>query len=70
VALPEGGRSDDGAARQFVLTSSVKRQLVNLARAVLVRCVFVCVCGCVCVCVCVNMCVCKYVCMCVCAYFT
>jgi len=39
LPLPEGGRDDDGASRRFVLTPSVKRQLVNLARAVLVRCV-------------------------------
>lgn len=38
LPLPELGREDDGAARRFVLTPSVKRQLCNLARAVLVRC--------------------------------
>ncbi|GFH15700.1 uncharacterized protein HaLaN_11977, partial [Haematococcus lacustris] len=35
--LPSAGREDDGAKRKFVLTPSVSRQLLNLARAVLVR---------------------------------
>lgn len=34
---PAGGEEDDGAARRFVLTPSVRRHLANLARAALVR---------------------------------
>lgn len=39
LPLPTGGQEDDGggAGRKFVLTPSVRRQLNNLARAVLVR---------------------------------
>jgi MoxR-like ATPase len=35
--LPAGGREDDGGARRFVLTPSVRKHLANLARAALVR---------------------------------
>lgn len=39
LPLPVGGSEDDGGGqgRKFVLTPSVRRQLCNLARAVLVR---------------------------------
>lgn len=35
LPLPELGRDDDGSARRFVLTPSVRQQLCNLARCVL-----------------------------------
>ncbi len=34
---PPGGREEDGGGRRFVMTSSVKGHLTNLARAVLIR---------------------------------
>lgn len=37
LALPAMGRDDDGAARRFVLTASVRGQLHNLARCILAR---------------------------------
>jgi midasin len=37
LALPAGGAEDDGAARRFVLTPSVRKHLANLARAALVQ---------------------------------
>jgi midasin len=37
LPLPEMGRDDDGSARKFVATPSVRRHLANLARAVLLR---------------------------------
>lgn len=37
LALPELGTDDDGAARRFVQTPSVRGQLANLARCVLAR---------------------------------
>ncbi len=40
-----------------------KTRLNNLARALIIQCVYVC---CVCVCVCVCLCVCVVVCVCVC----
>jgi midasin len=37
LPLPAGGAEDDGAARRFVLTPSVRKHLANIARAALVR---------------------------------
>lgn len=37
LQLPALGRDDDGAARRFVLTPSVRGQLHNLARCILAR---------------------------------
>jgi len=37
LALPAGGKEDDGGSRRFVLTPSVRTHLANLARAALVR---------------------------------
>jgi hypothetical protein len=34
---PVGGREDDGGARRFVLTPSVRKHLANLARAALIQ---------------------------------
>ena len=38
-AMPAGGRDVDSSGRRFVATPSVHQHLVNLARAVLIRCV-------------------------------
>lgn len=37
LPLPALGADDDGSARRFVLTPSVRQQLCNLARCVLAR---------------------------------